>query len=115
MWAHNQVVIDVEQAGDRTPERRDHESDELDLPDIVAEHRHAARLFARAHQACAERRARQPPDTEQRDRKYDQCEIIETERGTNIDAERHRPGRERDTVIANGEIIGAFGEALFDL
>ncbi len=75
-----QVVVDVEQARDRAPERGEHEGEPLDQPDVMAEHAHAARLVARALQRGAERRARDAPDEEQRDREHDQREPVEVRR-----------------------------------
>ena len=59
---------------------------QLDEPDIVPEHAHAPRLIARPHQAGTERGAREPPDEQQRDREYDQGEVVEARRIADIDA-----------------------------
>ncbi len=115
MRAQEQVVIDVEQARDRGPEPREYEGDEPDQPDIVAEHAHAARLVACAHQARAERRAGEAPDAEQRDREHDQSEIVEALRIVDVDAERHRARRVADAVVTAGKRIRAIGDAPDDL
>ena len=115
MRAEEQVVIDVEDAGDRGPEPRHDEGEPLDQPDIVTEHAHAPRLVARAHQARAERGAREPPDAEQGDDEDDEREIIEAGCVAEVETERHRPRRVPDAVVAAGEVVGPIGDAPDDL
>ena len=109
------VVVEEQQARDAGPETREHDGEIADQPDVVAECGHAPGLVARAGKADAERRAREDRHGRDSDQEHEQRGVVEGRCTAQADAERCRPRRHVDAVVAVGQARPAVGDAPQDL